>query len=356
MIEIDFKEPTLETYNLMKTAIRTGDFKIFKQHLIDNMNITLYKKMTTIGLFKEVAKDIKKMQDGTNKVLKEINKDDNDDSILELAEFYAKTFNMNQLKEELFKLNETDSNTSLKMDIALCKIRMSIILEDSEELKQNIKKAEKLVEDGANWDRRNRFKVYNGLYHLINKNYDQAEPLLYESLASFEAEELLSFDRVVMYLIYTSLLSYKRPLFYQNILINGDVLKYREFLEFPMALYNCEYGSCFSSLKRFIDINKEDVFLSPIEDEFVDEMKILCYNQFLYSYQTVEIGRMAESFGITIEDLESDLRKFVFKNRLTIKIDRIDGIIHVDNIMTVPENNDDTECEETLRYVRKQII
>lgn len=54
-------------------------------------------------------------------------------------------------------------------------------------VKQHIEKAKKLCEEGGDWERKNRLKVYEGLFHMVTRNFKQAGELFLDSTATFGA-------------------------------------------------------------------------------------------------------------------------------------------------------------------------
>ena len=49
----------------------------------------------------------------------------------------------------------------------------------------------KLVEEGGDWERRNRLKVYEAVHLLSNREFKKAAELLLESLATFTCVSIL---------------------------------------------------------------------------------------------------------------------------------------------------------------------
>ena len=58
--------------------------------------------------------------------------------------------------------------------------------------------AHKLMKDG-DWERRNRLKVYEGLYNVFIRNFEKGSSLLLDSLSTFASTELLTFHEFVLH-------------------------------------------------------------------------------------------------------------------------------------------------------------
>jgi len=68
-----------------------------------------------------------------------------------------------------------------------------------------------LIEEGGDWDRRNRLKVYQGINFLINRDFKSATPLLLDTLATFSSTELMDYKDFVKYAVLSSMITLKRP-------------------------------------------------------------------------------------------------------------------------------------------------
>ena len=55
----------------------------------------------------------------------------------------------------------------------------------------------RLIEEGGDWDRRNRLKVYQGLHLLSIRQFKRGGELLLDALSTFTATELLEYNDFV---------------------------------------------------------------------------------------------------------------------------------------------------------------
>lgn len=55
----------------------------------------------------------------------------------------------------------------------------------------------RLIDEGGDWDRRNRLKVYQGLHLLTIRDFKKGGELLIDALSTFTASELLDYDSFV---------------------------------------------------------------------------------------------------------------------------------------------------------------
>jgi len=67
-----------------------------------------------------------------------------------------------------------------------------------------------LIEQGGDWDRRNRLKVYEGLHFLTVRKFSEAAALFLEGLATFTSEELFPYNTFIFYTALVSIVSIDR--------------------------------------------------------------------------------------------------------------------------------------------------
>ena len=69
----------------------------------------------------------------------------------------------------------------------------------------------RLIEEGGDWDRRNRLKVYQGLYSIAIRDFKTAAVLFLETVSTFTSYELMDYETFVTYTVYVSMLALDRP-------------------------------------------------------------------------------------------------------------------------------------------------
>ena len=71
------------------------------------------------------------------------------------------------------------------MDLVFLNIRVGLFFMDHEIIKANIAKAHQMLEQGGDWDRRNRLKVYEGLYAMAVRDFSSAAKLFLDAVSTF---------------------------------------------------------------------------------------------------------------------------------------------------------------------------
>ncbi len=78
-------------------------------------------------------------------------------------------------------------------------------------ISRNLDKAKTLIEEGGDWDRRNRLKVYQGLHALMMRDFKTAAKQFLDTVATFTSYELMEYDTFVIYTIFCTMVALTRP-------------------------------------------------------------------------------------------------------------------------------------------------
>lgn len=219
----------------------------------------------------------------------------------------AKLYKQNKMKEEAIsefkKVIEKTQSFNLKIDSFFEILHIGILYKDLALLDEYIEKCRKLLKDGGDWEKRNRLKVYDGLYKLLNKNYKDSGKLFLEALMTFTNYELFDYKTFVFYTCITNIITVDRVTLKNRIIDNSDVVtcireipNLQVFLE---SFYNGDYKAFFNEFFDIINRTKTDFFLSRHNNYWINEMRIKAYSQFLQSFKSVTIDNMAKSFGVS---------------------------------------------------------
>lgn len=219
-----------------------------------------------------------------------------------------------------------------KIDMELSCIRAAYFALDIEGAKEHIELAKKLfAEGGGDWERKNRLKVYEGLFLLMARKFDKSADLLLDSIATFTSTELLPYETFVSYTIITAIFTLERMRLKKKVVDAPEVLavssKIPNVAQMLNAFYECRYCDFMVAFAAVIDEVKLDPYLSRHSRYFVREARVAVYSQYLASYQSVTVTSMASAFGVSTEFLDGELSSFIAAGRLSAKIDKVAGII-----------------------------
>ncbi|KAG6867587.1 hypothetical protein C0993_000837 [Termitomyces sp. T159_Od127] len=219
-----------------------------------------------------------------------------------------------------------------RIDIVLTLARIGFFFGDNNLITSSLSKAEALIEEGGDWDRRNRLKVYTGLHLLTLRQFKRAGELLCDALSTFTATELLPYNDFVALTVVANALTLGRVELKKKIIsapevnqvlpdlpILGDLIK---------NLYDCHYDKFFLALATLEQtLLLPSRVLSPHARFYIREMRILAYTQLLESYRSLTVDSLSRAFGVSVEFVDSELSRFIATGRLHASIDKVHGIV-----------------------------
>ena len=218
-----------------------------------------------------------------------------------------------------------------RIDCALAKIRLAMVFKDRDLATKQIAECHKLVEEGGDWERRNRLKVYESVHLLSNREFKKAAELLLESLATFTCLELVTYEEYIFYTVVAAAVSLDRVTLKEKVLHAPEILSVIDNIPglkaFVNALYNCDYATFFQNFPTIVDQLFTNRYLVEHVKFFEREMCVVAYTQFLESYRSVTVSSMAAAFGVSEPFLDAELSRYIATGRLHAKIDKVGGVV-----------------------------
>jgi 26S proteasome regulatory subunit N7 len=239
----------------------------------------------------------------------------------------------------------SDKTVSLgqRLDIVFAILRIAFAFNDLDLLNRNIEKAKSLIEEGGDWERRNKLKVYEGTYQMIIRNFKTASDLFLESVSTFSSTELMPYNTFIFYTILVAMISLDRPDIKKKVIVNSDILtvinQIPHAFKFVDSLYNSKYRDFLVSLADISDSMRKDRYTAPHVLYYTRELRIKAYSQFLESYKSVTLKSMANDFGLSVRFLDDELSRFIASSRLNAKIDKVGGIIETNRYFGGEKNS-----------------
>lgn len=86
-----------------------------------------------------------------------------------------------------------------------------------------------LIEEGGDWDRRNRLKVYQGLYCVAIRDFKQAAELFLDTVSTFTSYELMDYKTFVTYTVYVSMIALERPDLREKVTTESLILLFKNY-------------------------------------------------------------------------------------------------------------------------------
>ncbi|KAF8967233.1 26S proteasome subunit RPN7-domain-containing protein [Flammula alnicola] len=197
-----------------------------------------------------------------------------------------------------------------RIDIVLTIVRIGFFFSDTEVVTTNMAKAEKLIDEGGDWDRRNRLKVYNGLHLISIRQFKRGGELLLDALSTFTATELLSYNDFVSLTVIANTLSLKRVDLKKRLIgapeVNQVLPEIPVLGDLVKNLYECHYDKFFVALATLEQTHLiPSRILSPHARFYVREMRILAYSQLLESYRSLTLQSLSAAFGVSVDFVDS---------------------------------------------------
>ena len=244
--------------------------------------------------------------------------------IFEIGKIYKE---QKMFPQAITQFKETISNTksfNTKIDALFEICHIGLMTKDLDLLKEYLEKIKESLKEGGDWEKKNRLKVYDGLYLLFNRNFKEAGKNFLEALMTFTSYELFDFKTFVFYTAVINIISVDRKTLKEKVIDNSDVLScindIPHLQKFLNTFYDGEYEQFFKELYFIIQVLKKDFYLSKHYNYYINEIRVKVYSQFLQSYKTVTMDNMAKVFGVSMSN-------FISQGRINAKIDKVSGII-----------------------------
>ncbi|CAD7084319.1 unnamed protein product [Hermetia illucens] len=218
-----------------------------------------------------------------------------------------------------------------RLDIVFHLIRIGLFYLDHDLITRNIDKAKYLIEEGGDWDRRNRLKVYQGVYCVAIRDFKNAANFFLDTVSTFTSYELMDYQTFVRYTVYVAMISLPRNELRDKVVKGAEIQEVLHSLpdvkNYLFSLYTCQYADFFRHLAEVETNLRNDYLAHPHYRFYVREMRILAYTQLLESYRSLTLQYMADAFGVDVAYIDGELSRFIAAGRLHCKVDRVGGIV-----------------------------
>ena len=255
------------------------------------------------------------------------------DAMYERARFYASVGECEKACEAYEETEEKTASVGQKMDGAFAMMRVRFSRLELQEVKKLIAKIKELLDQpgGGDWERKNRLKVYEGLYSAATRDFETATKLFLDSLSTFTSYELLSYDDFVFYTVICAVVTLPRTELKAKVIDSPEILSVLNRLpglgDFLNALHKCDYRTFMSAFPIVASYVEKSVWVNPHFRYFLREVRVVAYAQYLQSYKSVTVKSMADSFNVSEDFIDRELSHFIVNGRLNCKIDRVDGVL-----------------------------
>ena len=279
----------------------------------------------------ENEKKIKEFDDAFNDAVENLGENEVLDAALAKANYLSSIGDKERMFEAYEVVKEKSFSRGQKIDSSFQIMRNAFFHFDLDLINKTLKSSKTLVEEGGDWDRRNRRRVYEGVFLLTRRNIERASELFLSGAATFTSFELISYESLVFYAVVTSMIHLDRASLKKKVVTNSDILatigKVPHLSELLHSFYECRYRDFFKSLVGIYTFMLRDRVMSLHASFLIRELRIRAYKQLLQSYQSVTLESMARTFGVSVSFLDKELSRFIGVKRLAAKIDKVEGIV-----------------------------
>lgn len=255
-------------------------------------------------------------------------------SILKKANYLSKIARKDDAIETYKKVKENTTSNNTKMDCLFSIMLLAFFFNDLNLVKQNLDYVKSILEEGGDWDRKNKHKVYEAVYLICVRDFESSSKLFLDCLSTFTSYELMDFKTFVMYTVLSTMLVLKRKDLKTKVVEGSEILEVINNVpnmeRFVNSLYYCEYNIFFEML-AYIEQNyiKRSRYIKKHSGYYIREMKIRIYSQLLEAYKSVSISSIAKTFNVTEEFIDKELSRFIATDRINCVINKKDGIVEI---------------------------
>ncbi|CAI5989418.1 unnamed protein product [Closterium sp. NIES-64] len=278
-----------------------------------------------------IAEEVVKLDDKIKDAEENLGESEVREAMLAKALYFIRVGDKDKALAQLEATKAKTVAVGLKMDLVFHALRVAFFHLDFPLISSSLDKAKKLLEEGGDWERKNRLKVYEGLYCLASRDFSRAADLFLGAIATFTTYELLPYRSLVFYTVILSVVALDRVALKQKVIDAPEILTVIDQIPhlgpFVDNLHACDYKAFFRAFSGLTEPIKQDRYLHPHMRFILREVRVVAYSQFLESYKSVTADAMARSFGVSLDFIDSELSLFIASGRLNCKIDKVAGVL-----------------------------
>ncbi|TPX41656.1 hypothetical protein SeMB42_g05478 [Synchytrium endobioticum] len=317
---------------LLESAIKEANMSPLYHSLLDQFPAQLVKNPDLVKTMQEANEaELSKLDDRLADASKNLGETEISDALIAKADFLTKIGDKDAAITAYRAAYDKTGPLGARIDMVFTLIRIGFFYADLDLITRNIDKVKSLIEEGGDWDRRNRLKVYEGIHKMSIRDFKGAATLLLDSLATFTSTELMEYKEFVTYTVLSAAITLPRPELKKKVIDAPEVLEVIHELphlqDYINSLYKGEYDLFFRSLAAIEQDLKLDRWISAHYQYYVREMQIIAYSQLLESYRSVTISSVADHFGVSEDFIDRQLSSFIASGRLNAVIDKVAGIV-----------------------------
>jgi 26S proteasome regulatory subunit N7 len=263
-----------------------------------------------------------------------------------------------------------------RIDLRLSIVRVHFFHGNLKAVAAAIATAKALIDQGGDWDRRNRCKVYQGLHAIAVRDFKLGATLFLDTLSTFTALELIDYTDFVALCVIAGTFACDRkdlkkkvrfsvggyivkthfprvdPRIARSHRINAGAAAPQRLHRLPLQLQLLALLHRIRCVRTLFPRPTLTKVAAEVEEHhlqtsnllaihtrfYVREMRIKAYAQFLESYRSVTLSSLGHAFGVSEDFVDGDLARFIASGRLAYAIDKVNGVVETTSRSVDPRN------------------
>jgi len=221
------------------------------------------------------------------------------------------------------------ASTTQRISLSFNILKIFLAYNKMDLFREELSKAKELIDLGGDWTALNTLRIFEGLGEMRDRKFEKAADLFIQSIATYNATDIMSYDKFLQYTILCSCLSKDRKTLKEKIVESSDVkgVDIPLMKEFVSCLVNCNYIDYFPLLVRVMDFMKQDLLLHEHVFTYFRAMRLRGYMQYFVVYKTSTLAQLADVFGVSLEFVDRDIADFIYNGKLQGKINKVEGVV-----------------------------
>lgn len=335
--------------DLLKIVKEKAMLPYYEKHLCTNANWGPTDAALIAELKKKNDEELAKIDEKIKDAQENFGDIEVRDALLIKAKYYNQIGDKEAAIEGYKIAYDKTVGVGAKLDNILSVIRVAFFFDDKELAKKEIDRAKEELKKGGDWERKNKLKVYEGIFLMMTRSWKEAATLFLNVMPTFTATEVVDFKDFVFYSVVLAMVALDRPAIRDKVVFSPEVASVisdtphaKEFME---SYHYCRYKDFMIHLVPIIDAVRNDRYLSRHCRHFMRIMRLNAYRQFLASYRSVKLEAMGTEFGVSSAFIDTELSSFISSGKINCKIDKVGGVV---------ESNEHDERSQVYVEIIKQ--
>ena len=209
---------------LLLKAIKDNNMAPFYIEVCEDLKYPIDNQF--LESMKKVNKErLKKLDESIEDAERNLGEMEVRESHLAKAEYLSSIGDRLKALDAFAKTLEKTGSIGNKLDVIFHLIRIGLFYMDHDLISKNIEKAKQLIEEGGDWHRRNRLRVYQGVYCLAIRDFKTATKHFLDTISTFTCYELTDYKTFVTYTVLCSMISLDRIDLREKIVKGAEILE-----------------------------------------------------------------------------------------------------------------------------------